>query len=325
MDAGVRSFRRSPWLVCVFTLLLLTAPKPLQGATESELREAEQVYRNGSLDQARTRYLGLLGSGSDEVVVLRLLEIAVRLGQWSEAQRWDTHPGLGSSAESLFWRAQSLIGRGVPAQGLAALERLTRESVHPLTFPARLTLATHAVQEENYARAQTLLEGLSWDAHEPEVDYLRARIAAATGDRLDAINRLERLRQSPRTLPSDWQERLHFDLARLRFDEGQDESGEVVIRAYLEQFPGSSHGRAALEWLRRRGGLTTADQRERWENWSRDQPEGLRDVARIELAKAEAAVALEGDTSLLNSALARIDPLEEPHALASGSCRQGSA
>ncbi len=288
-------------------------PQAVHGASSVLLAEAEKAYRTGLLEDAEQAYVQWLREGDDAVMLekvrLRLIELAVRQGDWEKARnRLDDEPPL-PGAEWAFWRAQMLLGQGNRAQGLAALETLVEaHAQHALSLEASLTLAAHLLEDREFDRVERLLS--RWErSTSSHVDYLKARLAVEKGAHLDAINEMERLRQNPEGLRAEQLMRVYFDLGRLRWLVNQPESSEAVMRAFLEKFPDSVHQEAAFEMLAQFGVFRSAPQREQWLAWSKSYSARMQGDVLFHAAAAEAR------SDDLTAALTLIEKIEPAHPL----------
>ena len=281
----------------------------MAGASPVTLAEADHAYRSGLLELADQAYEQLLGSGSDDLVALRLLEIAVRRGDWQKARQYAQGDLLRPSVPATFWRAQVCLGLGQRKRGIALLERLLETGRdHPLALEACLTLAGFYLSDAKPEPARRVLQPWS-RAHGARVDLLKARLSTVAGDLADAIERFERLRQNPEGLPIAWQERLYFDLARCRLAGGEPESSREVMQAFLERFPESEYGGEAFVMLSELGAFAGAESRQRWLTWSTNHSAQIQGYVLYHAAKAEAEA---GDPL---SALRRLERMDGDHPL----------
>lgn len=280
------------FLACFFSPVSLSQV-PGASSLSTVLSSADQAYRMGSFDAAEGFYQKLLGTAHEKTAVRRLLEIAVRLGDWTKASRWAKHESVAGEADSAFWSAQIQLGEGKRSHATAALERfIALHKSHPLVREAHLTLAALAIDDGQLARARELLEPYSRAEDGAKVDFLKARLQARIGTKesqADAIHRLERMRQNPGGLPLDWLAKVYFELGALRLAAQQFESVGTLTKDYFEKFPDDLHQRDALELLGRAGGFNSPQKREQWLTWSMTQSAAMQASMTLQLAKAEAA------------------------------------
>ncbi len=279
--------------------LLLVSPMGLtHGASEFTLDEAEHAYRVGLLGVAKEAYVGLLGGEHDKQVLLRLLEIALRRGAWDRADELLRSSDLQSDEGLLYWEAQVALGLNKTREAVFALTQfLERSPEHPLALPASLSLAAFQLDAGQYEAANVLLDPWS-PSDDIRVDYLKARCSMEKARHslktrdidkaiADAINRFERLRQSPGELAKDWLAKVYLGLAmeRLAKRPVQRESAAEILREYLEEF---ASDRDAVELLAQAEAFATPAQRNAWQTWATERSPDLRALIAIAVSKTYA-------------------------------------
>lgn len=186
-------------------------------------------------------------------------------------------------------RASLLVGLREPEQALSALAPVAAGTDRTLSYQARLRQAEiHLLlgQTEQAKSALDQLPAAPTPRDAAGADYVRARLAAATGDHTAAIADFDRIVARPRNLPTRLLHACMLGSAFSRAAAGQAEMATDSLIAFVNAHPDSPVLSAAFAAMEASGVFRDPDRRADIENWEKSPSAPLAVLAVLHHARA---------------------------------------